>query len=132
MGTPPALTTMFAMRWAILALFAAGAAAQSLRGNLTTLTISEDILNETDVKDPSSKTAAAQLQLGAAWMLNTSDGTDSDIKNVSLQSALGYATGQQCCKAGWSCGGCGSWTCHLNPGCFFCTCDCCAAEKYNR
>merc|ERR1712113_598394 len=97
---PPLLTAMFAMRLALITmLIAGGVAQQNLRGNLTTLMSIEDRMNETDVKN--------FLSMSAAWMLNTSHGADSNNKNASLQLALGSGEAQ-CCKQGWSCGGCGN------------------------
>jgi len=77
--------TMFAIRCAILAVFAAGATAQNLRGNLSTA----DKLNETSIKDPSHETAATQAQLESAWMLTNGNRTDDNTMALnSIQ--LGY------------------------------------------
>merc|ERR1712217_952589 len=59
----------------------------------------------------------------------------SSVKaNSTSTNATLRATGEQCCKAGWGCGGCGSgrgWIgCTINPGCMFCECDCCARQHH--
>merc|ERR1712176_1671623 len=75
------------MCWVILALFAAGATAQNLRGNFSITQSSEDTWNEMSSMDYSNKTGIAQPQLDEHEIDGTTEVPAMDIEEILRTSS---------------------------------------------